>query len=242
MVLCQYIPTVEDGKEWTVDLSYGLGNHQLVHFSMVCDTLIQGKMYYGIYDESYNLVGFIREDTSKQEVYYRKLVEDHEELFLKYNLQLGDTIVLNGVDHEVMDVRIDYLFDMFRKVIEFNPLFSFIEGAGSSRYGIIKDYEFPFPWPTLFNVEQYQSSCETITSTLNIPDASSTRIFPNPFSDFIQISNNINLLLPYEVFDIYGNLRLSGNCNQANMIETHLLEPGMYILNAGGSLNKMVKQ
>lgn len=242
LVLCQYIPTVEEGKEWTVDLSYGQGNHQLVRYTVACDTLIQGNNYYGIYDGSFKFVGFIREDISKQEVYYRKTEADNEELFLVYDVQPGDTIHFNGFEVTVMDVRTDYLFDKFRKVIEFNPLLSFIEGAGSSRYGIVKDYELPFPWPSLFNVAENQSTCEAITSTLNISDSTSTKLFPNPFTDLIHITNSISSSLPYEVFDTYGKSLLRGTCNEDYMVDTHLLAPGLYIINMGGSLFKIIKQ
>jgi hypothetical protein len=77
----QYIPTVQEGKKWTIQLSYGLGSYQYAHFTIACDTFTQGQNYFGIYNDVFNLVGLIREDTLKQEVYFLDLNSENEELF-----------------------------------------------------------------------------------------------------------------------------------------------------------------
>lgn len=240
MAYSQYIPTVEEGKEWTIQLNYGLGSFLNIKYTLWCDTLIQGHNYLSIYRDTDNsIVGFVREDTSLQIVYYLDVNAQAEESILAYNGEAGDTIHLTNGYFVIQEVYYDSLFGAVRKVIVINDLFSLIEGAGWSRYGIIIDLWPPPPWPTLFDLQMTSTSCENITSTNQLTESIS--IYPNPFTDFITLENPASSLGYYEVYNSFGIRLLGGAFMNETTVDTKALIPGIYLLVVNRRTFKMIK-
>jgi Secretion system C-terminal sorting domain len=117
---------------------------------------------------------------------------------------------------------------------------SFIEGAGTSRYGIYGNYQLPIPWPSLIDLKISDSTCEMLTSTFHIKDSGSANIFPNPFEKFINI-NPVNERAKYEIIDVTGNVLLADEVYDSTMINTEYLMPGVYFVRINGKSIKMIK-
>ena len=237
----QYIPTVEEGKEWTIQFSFGLGNYSYVKYTLWCDTMIQGNNYLSLYKETDNkIVGFIREDTSLQIVYYLPVNAVAEEILLSYQGEAGDTIHLNTGDFAIQEVYYDSLFGETRKVIACDSLITLIEGAGTTRYGIISDLWPPGPPPFLFDLQMSTDGCESITSTFQPTEAIS--IYPNPFTDFIILATPESPHGYYELYNSLGTQLLYDAFTKETTIDTKALAPGMYLLVFNRKIIKMIKQ
>jgi hypothetical protein len=237
----QYIPTLAEGKEWTISLYYGLGSYYYIKYTLCGDTLIQGNNYLRLYrDTDKSIVRFVREDTSLQVVYYWDVDAQSEVSFLAYKGEAGDTIHLTNGDLVFQEVYYDTLFGAVRKVIVIDDLFSLIEGAGWSRVGIAPGIWPPPPWPTLFDLQMSNSSCEDITPTIDL--SKSVSIYPNPFKDYIRITTTDAPVEYYEVYNSTGIRVLSGACTSEAELDTKELSPGLYLLVIGSRIIKMIKQ
>jgi hypothetical protein len=235
----QYLPTVEEGKEWTIELDYGLGSHLYHHYTLWCDTVIDGLTYLTIYNDSYGKVGYVREDTSRQEVYYLAPDEEGEELFLSYAGEAGDTIHYTHYDVVIQEVHYEDLFGALRKVLKTGDLNAMIEGAGYARYGIIRDYTLPVPWPTLIDLQLSDTSCEQITSVPTMDGAAC--MYPNPFTSFIHLAFSGLFPQYFEVYNTLGIRVLSGNYVGECTLDTSAWAPGLYWVVSGGQVHKMIK-
>lgn len=105
------------------------------------------------------------------------------------------------------------------------------DGAVVKNYGIIRfDYSYLQRSNTVFN-----TISTTITSTENLPNSNfSFSIFPNPFTDNIQLSinaNHKNKLFHVSLFDISAKKIIDHtNINYQITLQTQNLSPGMYFI------------
>lgn len=130
-----YIPTIESGKTWYIEKPMGLGSYTLHQFKIDCDTNINLYNYKKAFScdtlgNKQYFIGFFREDTSTQKVY--QLLNGIDSLIVDYQFQIGDTIAGMDVD----SVKNEFVFGQNRKVIYFDILYKWIEGIGSSFFGL----------------------------------------------------------------------------------------------------------
>lgn len=130
-----YIPTLESGKTWHIVKPMGLGNFSFHHFKIDCDTNINSYNYKKAYScdtmgNKQYFMGFFREDISTQKIY--EFVNGFDSLIIDYQFQAGDTIAGMDVD----SVTNEFVFGQNRKVIYFDVVYKWIEGIGSSFFGL----------------------------------------------------------------------------------------------------------
>ena len=65
--------------------------------------------------------------------------------------------------------------------------------------------------------------------------------FPNPYTDFIHLTNAIHLPLSYRLYHIIGRNVLNGSILDNPSISIDLLPPGMYIMVVDGKAISMIK-
>jgi hypothetical protein len=236
----QYIPTVVEGKEWTISLYYGLGSYTYFRYYLACDTIIDGKEYLEIWNDNLGLVGYAREDTLEQKVFTRTLDSDVEFMVASFNVQIGDTLSVYGWNSVVGDIRYDTILGMNRKVIVLGYPFACIEGAGLAPFGIYDHHGFPSPWPNIDSLGFIENACANTTSTQTPSDPDLT-IGPNPFSDRLFVLNPNHTEVRYDIFDLYGHLIASGQGSGDMAIESGSWAPGVYVVRVGGRLYKVVK-
>jgi hypothetical protein len=239
--LCQYHPTIEPGKNFIITLDFGLGSYQYDTVTLICDTLINDHSYLTLYDRNQTILGFYREDTTLQEVYYLGPGLHDEVIWYTYNKDAGDTAVINGSGAVVQEVKYEFLYEKLRKVLVINPLLSLIEGAGTSRYGIVSSYSLPFPWPSLIELHNIDTTCAYFLTSTPLAEPSSISIRPNPFADFIQIQNMLHPPSWYALYDIRGHVLLKGYFVETIVLDTGMLPAGFYILRVNDDVFKVAK-
>jgi hypothetical protein len=150
-----YIPTIVKGRTWEITKPMGLGQFSNYSITLACDTQINSLNYLKV--NSYNTNDFIvREDTISHKLYYYDKVLGVDKLFLDYDISLGSTF--NGM--VVDSINYATYFGQNRKVIYFNNLVKWIEGAGSSFNGL-SDTMNGYTYVT--NVFSSDTSCFPLT-------------------------------------------------------------------------------
>ena len=157
------MPTLEEGKEWTIVKPMGLGSFTTHTYHINCDTMINAKNYFITRHDNGTLLGFVREDTSMGQIFKLDTSTMQESKIIDYNLQTGDTIYyVDAFNYEFVDsVTTEFLFQKNRKVIHINSITQYIEGIGNSNNGvepnIVSMYSIldevksiPQMWPILY--------------------------------------------------------------------------------------------
>ncbi len=175
-----YLPTIEEGKKWTLIAPSNENGSDFIIPQITCDTIQRNSKVY-----NYLRCGFgpcfydayVREDTSNQQVFYLDPMDDNQEyLFLDYQLSVGDSFqILPNFQPVVDSVYSDFIFGRIRKVIEFDSLLTFIEGVGSNLYGCIP----PFQGESNLNSVGEVACDEIFTSTEEII-GNKVLVYPNP--------------------------------------------------------------
>lgn len=205
----QYLFTLKDGKKWTIRSAIkgspgiqGLGylNYEYI---LKCDTILpNGHTYHILYKLLWNntieLKGYLREDTTAQKVYFvskNNLTQEH--IMMDLDLAVGDTLVYLGVPIVVKSVHTLFRYGKNRKTIDFHPVdvgvtysIRFYEGIGTNYRGVIGSHSM-FNSSCLDVVDSSGITCSTVL----VPDPPPTppmvaplRVSPNPASTNIEIS------------------------------------------------------
>ncbi len=87
-----------------------------------------------------SLIGFIREDSTSK-VFYRSLLDSSERLLYDFNVQVGDTVIINnyGLPQSLIVDSIDsiFVYNKYMKRILFQDQEIWIKGIGSM-YGVLQ--------------------------------------------------------------------------------------------------------
>ncbi len=95
----------------------------------------------------------------------------------------------------------------------------------------------PFSFP-LSDIRKVLFSGATSVETI---ESDHIRIYPNPATTFIRISNDRNRNSFYQLFSIDGRLLMSGVCKQEETINISKLPKGLYLLKVDGKTFKISK-
>ncbi|MBP93750.1 MAG: hypothetical protein CMC55_06495 [Flavobacteriaceae bacterium] len=95
-------------------------------------------------------------------------------------------------------------------------------------------------WPDVVDDVVYSTDCSTLT--LNEIQTKSLKLYPNPSSEFLQISGlqqNVN----YSILDFQGKLMQYGTLIPQENIPINSLQSGLYFLRIDSGLNfKFIKK
>ena len=241
---------------------YTSGNRQFVDG----DTIINGQTYQVIkarslrsvsqpvfappfeLEESVYLIGFMREDLPARKVYSRGInTGDTEYLTYDFNLEIGDTLVLDYLDQTkaVLDTITELMLPggIMRRQFHFqNDNYledgnnTYIEGiGGSSSLFFPFDYNFEFGADLgcvrSGNESLYGSECLSVVKAEEPLTKSSVRVFPNPASDNIHIDLGEANECLIRILDTSGRVVLWQNFNGQDLtVSMAKIPSGLYFL------------
>lgn len=205
---------------------YLIYKHQIIGDSLINDTL-----YYKVHTEYDHLnldefnesdtlsyytgverINVIREDSGR---FYSRS-SGSEYLIMDHNLELGDTVIINGSDYEIYEVDSIEIGTEYRKIFKTAFGQKIYEGIGSSA-GLFEDFMFIGPHPAnallcyqlngvAYNVHQGNlpfditiDSCgslvfkDIITNNSNLIQIEELVVFPNPFTNLVNVEFNETL-------------------------------------------------
>ncbi len=226
--LGQYIPTIQEGHHWTIRQHQGMGSYADYGYALKCDTLIDNKIYLEVRSDDDVLLGWAREDTSTQEVFYWRQGQPSEDRILSYQVEVMDTFWLKGFPLVCDSIKTLDLYGATRKVIYFNGYVAFIEGVGHSFYGIHDFGDFQ-------NIESFvpdSSYCNPVTSWEPQFTPAHYRLYPNPVTGQLTISADNIDIRSVELLNAFGkSCPVSTNAldGDSRLDVTHL-PPGVYFL------------
>ncbi|MCC5917474.1 MAG: T9SS type A sorting domain-containing protein [Cryomorphaceae bacterium] len=89
----QYLPLIEDGKEWNYRIDYG-NNTYTDSMSVIGDSIIDGHLYKKVINvwASMDSLLLLREDTAARQVYF--LLDSIEYILYDFSLELGDSVTI----------------------------------------------------------------------------------------------------------------------------------------------------
>ncbi len=90
----------------------------------------------------------------------------------------------------------------------------------------------------------FNGNCSPLTSTEESVESNLTlKIQPNPFSNFINITSNSSTSQVFSISNLQGISLISGTINAfPYTLELNDLPPNIYILNVGGTIQKLIKR
>lgn len=249
-----YKKTLKSGKQWHIQEHIGMGASSSDYFTTICDTVINAKHYYQIHRVSNSntsfspILGFVREDTLAQKVYYLDTNAVQEELISDYTLTVGDSFNFTWYTPSfklpVVNVDTMYINQAMRKVIHFpgagqGPYLRFIEGVGVGFWGIYRNYDSFINNEFVSDViENTGISCNNLPS-YKIVDQQEARvyIFPNPVRQGISIKiEDTSYTLEQQIGIIYNALGQAVQRfemqHQKDLSLTHLAM-GVYFIQIG---------
>jgi hypothetical protein len=193
-------------------------------------------------------VGCFRNDSINKRVYFVPPFSLSDTLLYDFNLSLGDTVKsylsgFTGEDWVVTDVDSVYLGNQYHKRFKLNnclPKTLFIiEGIGST-FGLLSPFICWAPyWEHIYDLLCFTNnnstvypdsttSCIVVTSVNESAIEKSINIFPNPTSDFINITTTFQLL-DISIFNSTGKLVMK-EVISSNLIDISRLQPGLYLI------------
>ncbi len=188
-----YVKTIFPGAQWKVQQGQGMGSFGFTELVIDCDTAIfRDKSYYIVKSltaeaANFSNLGYVREDTLEQKVYFISKGEEEKEelLIIDYALEKGDSFYLhNGWGWQVVDTvrNIDFATDVLNRqsrFIDFGPMVQdgFIEGIGLFSSGPVLLCE---GWTYLTDYNLTDLDCSLVTNISDIPVVDFFQISPNP--------------------------------------------------------------
>lgn len=238
-----YLPTIYKGHFYQYQYDAGLGQVGMLYQTVQCDTLINSLSYFKVFFTDVNgnnayYDGAIREDTLAQKVYFIDHDSTQESILFDYSLQVNDSIYtqINGTKRKahVDSVVTSFLYGQIRKVIYFDSIPSFVEGIGSSLWGL---HGGPFA------ASGFLASGKIIASTTVAANCYPTKlsdqhvemnnliIYPNPASDelFIKFSEHATNKIYYTITNMLGSQTGKGLL-QDDVISLQGIPSGLYLL------------
>jgi len=251
-----YEHTLKEEKKWDISQSIGMGVTIHNYYVTTCDTSINSKNYFRLdevfpLNSQYNpvLIGFVREDTTAQKVYFLDTNDLSEELIIDYTLSVGDSFNFVNYSSYLDVVHVDtlYLNGKFRKTIHFEgygqgiPYPRFVEGMGNGFWGVNRNYNASFG--AGYNhggTEQSGFTCAYTTPLQKVhKEAQTLRTFPNPFTNSIHIE-----LVDYKqyetlakkgiIYDFTGKIVTVFEIEKEKELSLDFLINGMYFLRVDG--------
>ncbi|MFN0204570.1 MAG: T9SS type A sorting domain-containing protein [Bacteroidia bacterium] len=228
-----YCPTVEEGKHW--ELFYHLGNGGgggITHeYRIDCDTLLNGTFYNKVLQYGFNvmyLIGFTREDTQNQKVYYLPIDSTQELLVIDYALAVGDTFRTHAnYTYTVTSIQTNGNCKTINLASTFGTTLVFDQGYGVLQWGIWNVGASSSP----IQIKQFNIVPITCNVTSILPaNENIFRAFPNPFTTNINLQTNTNQLRWVKLYNVMGEKLGEYSIKNEELISTQHLPIGVYYL------------
>lgn len=240
-----------ESTQWNMTIGnlWGMGSTE---HAVSGDTLINGKEYkiidgYNTYEEYF---GFLREDSAIGKVWYCNSVNTTEILIMDMNLDVGDSMYIGGNwNPHTGHYKVDSVYYLnSRKYIRFDfkiPFpeqepFVLIEGITSNMGFRYQDGQYienfnPKLLCSYKNGTQIYGSgpCEiTIQGIEENRNDNKIKIFPNPFSNIINIEalTYKNKPIKYKILDFKGKQILKGKFTNNMTLDLNKLTSGIYLI------------
>lgn len=259
-----YEHTLKEEKRWHISEHIGMGVISDLYYVTTCDTSINSKNYFRL-DQVYlnspqypsNLLGFVREDTIAQKVYFLNINDTSEELIIDYTLTVGDSFNFVNYSTYIDVVHVDTLFvnGKYRKAIHFRgygqggPYPRFIEGMGNGFWGVHRNYNSSGTEYNHGGPDQSGFTCAFTTPIQKINKEERTlSTFPNPFSNSIRIELDDYkpsgiLVKKGVIYDFTGRIVKVFEIEKNKTLSLDFLTNGLYFLKVDGFKTvKIVKQ
>ena len=117
-----YKPMLIKGNKWNV-LHYGYDYNLTQVLEVSTDTIINDTVYskiisaYDSLSSNWSLVGYMREDTLAQEVYYRSLDTNATNiLYYSFNVKIGDSVIISIVNMNESHLPLDEYYYKYNQV------------------------------------------------------------------------------------------------------------------------------
>jgi len=226
----QYIPTVVEGNQWTIHRNMGLRQTIEYDYFLKDSIRVQDHTYLKIYNYSNKILGYVRENIEEQTVYSLDINSGQESLIINYNLEVGDSMVIEGFEYVCDSVKTEFLFGKNRKVVYLLPTLQLIEGVGHSFRGVR-------PTGGYGTITRF---CENGEDCIPLPGSGITSsdnpilIYPNPASNLLLITK----VSAYQLFDATGVLLFEGNDSEVNV---QMLNPGFYFIKIHEEIFRFLK-
>ncbi len=236
-----YLPTVVEGNHWTIRQHQGMGSYADYGYALKCDTLIDNKIYLEVRSDDESLLGWTREDTTTQEVFYWKKGDPAEDRILSYQVDVKDTFWLKGFPLICDSINTRFSFGENRKVIYFTGFVAFIEGVGHSFYGIhdFGNYQ---------NIESFTPDsvfCNPTTALDPSFGSAEWKVFPNPTSGILELHFPGQISGIIQLTDLLGRVFYQTNTPLQSPIQVDVSTwpNGIYLLMVNGQfVHKVIRQ
>ena len=228
-----YIHTVEEGKIWKTKHLAGMGTTWYDAYQIRCDTPINNKQYYEVYwlNEDLlpeSLIGYVREDTLEQQVFFLHKDSANEKLMANYKLEIGDTFRGNVVD----SVYRKFIFGKDRKVVTFgkNHFINHAEGTGTYFGGIIYD-GYNCAYCLVNGISMSTPKCEILPAIHELqPEL--FNIYPNPVNNIINVDYSLQKgqEFKYNLITLTGKSIKKGTVMSGSMIDVGDIGEQIFLL------------
>lgn len=221
------------------------------------DTLI-GTTQYKIIDD----FGLIRESNDNDQVWFRAIDSEEEQLIMDLSLELNDIFEINGTEFQVSFVSetdgiktIEFDYDPVNCGM-FEPL-RFVEGLGPNLgfefmlSGIDEDLRLILCHTkdgntTFYQSEFFDEECKLDGTSTKDLENHRIEVYPNPFDQNIQIVFQESKERSIKLFDFTGQNVHTAKCSDLKIdINTDRLSTGHYILQiteSGHTRSKLVEK
>lgn len=234
-----YTPTVVEGRKWTFSY-HTTGPSNFYHY-LKCDTILDNHIYHVIWHYNSNtdpysatIGGYVREDTTAQQIYYKRNATTPEKLIIDYTLQVSDTITYLDNLFTVYSTGITFIEGQNRKTVQLLAGgavgMTYYEGLGVHRSGVLPNI------PRLFNsIVDLNINCQTPVNVIQIEDKEAVlTLSPNPCYASLQLNLDTQEL-PFiaAIYNASGML-VQRKIIEQNSLDVHTLPSGMYVLKIEG--------
>lgn len=242
--------TVKEGGNWTLKRYIAHGEYAYQSYSVNCDTMIGPLNFKKVWlasSSSPSLIGYVREDSLHEKIYYRSVDSSSETLVVDFTLMPGDSFYFHQRDYYarpwiyssgyayVDSVKQVIIEGKLRKVIYLGG-YKMVEGLGFDNSGIIYWSLFM----SLDRVLQLESCGEWGHPYYSKNPALLNYIIqPNPSSGAFYLEFNDDVERTYSVYSACGK-KISRGIFRRNTNIDMGLSKGLYFLQVSGAQIKKI--
>jgi hypothetical protein len=240
----EYEPTIVEGNRWDINYVFGMGGISRFSDVLSCDTLIDNQVYtlaitYWRNEENELLSvksrAYLREDTNNRIIYRKESLNDAEDIFIDFSLEVGDT-TWNG--YIIESIGTEHWFDKDRRTMHLTNGFIFIEGVGHYAFGI-----FWGDWYSNWNFYNVGDICDDPVSNVDLDINTEYIIYPNPTYDYVRLKFPVGYEIKsnLKVLDINGRIIQKQRIGDNLIVDLSRLQAGLYFIDINGVKKEVIK-
>ena len=265
----QYKPLLLNQYKWNVNVS-NQGNNITEQYRVDADTIMFNQIWKKIKmisTQNPNFINkfFLREDTITKKIYAMNPGQAPH-LYFDFDANINDTLLLYNLIYNEIDTFLvfnkslimtcDSIYRNSLRISNISHLFSFeiwIEGVGSTNglyYGnklqylnsIVTRLEAScYNNQLVYNGGDLEFNYCSFNIGINETEINSTKIYPNPASDYIYIEN-IKEKARIEIYNMSGIIQLTADANGDSNINIRNLPDGLYLIKIQTDSNIAIKK